>query len=338
MKARYSVSLALAAALAGCSGGSGGSSGAPVAPINGPVVPSTATFPLSITIPKRTVAPSGRDRAPQYVSAGTQSVAVYESTTLIFVGNFNVNSVPQFTTVYAKSGPTTVTDGSCTASASSSTCTMTIQTTVGAHVFDVLTYPVSQGSQASSAQRSAQDFGTVPTFHGVILSQGELSVSLNPGTNPGQTITLLGVASQATFAGPSPALTFHLNGTGPLVGIVGTQYTYQYSINDSAGLQIIQPGNYDDGPVTVSETDGNAILTMTAVSTSTPPAAAGTLTLTVTCAKAGVATITAGSASHPTATYASGLTYNASNYSNGTLGSTTLQCADNSATLPVTVQ
>jgi hypothetical protein len=334
MNARSLAPLALTALLSACAGG--GSSGEPVAPIAPPVAPGSATFPLSIVIPAR-LAPSSAGRAPRYVSPGTASVAVYDGTTQIYVGNFNAAANPQFTTVFAASGATTASAGTCTLSASSATCTITITTTIGAHSFDLITYPGAQGSQGTSIGRSASDV----TLRGVILSEGELAVNLSPGTNPGQTITLLGVADQTVFTGP--VLTQHLNGNGPLVGIIGTTYTFQYTIDDSSsaqggGFQIIQPGNYDNGPVTIAETDAGNIVTMTPISQAAPPASAGAQSFTVTCANNGTATITAAAKTKPNTAYASGLTYSASNYPTGTIGTTTLQCVPNSATLPITVQ
>jgi hypothetical protein len=140
-----------------------------------------------------------------------------------------------------------------------------------------------------------------------------------------------------------PTLTQRLNGTGALVGIIGTTYTFQYAIDDASqpapGFQIVQPpAAYDNGPVTIAETDGGNIVTMTPVSQSSPPASAGLQSFTVTCANSGTATITASAKNKPNTTYASGLTYSATNYSSGTLGTTTLQCAPGSATLPVTIQ
>jgi hypothetical protein len=339
MRARYLLPLATALALGGCAGGGGGS-GSPVAPISGPIVPGSATFPLSITIPNRPVQNTSSARAPRYVSPGTASVAVYDGATLIYVGNYT--QATQFTTVYGKTGTTTVTSGTCVAGTSSQTCTLTITTTIGAHTFDVITYPVPQGQASPSDHaRSASDVGTIPTFTGVILAEGELAVTLNPGTNPGQTITLLGVADRASFG--IPGLTLRLNGTGPLVGIIGTSYTVNYSINDSSnavpgGYQIVQPGDYDNGPVTIAETDGNNIVTMTPISQTTPPATAGAQSFSVTCQNNGTATITAAAKTKPNTAYASGLTYSATNYPTGTIGTTTLQCVPNSATLPVTVQ
>jgi hypothetical protein len=77
---------------------------------------------------------------------------------------------------------------------------------------------------------------------------------------------------------------------------------------------------------------------MTPVSQSSPPASAGYQSFTVTCQNSGTATITAAAKTKPNTAYASGLTYSANNYPTGTLGTTTLQCAPGSATLPVTVQ
>src|SRR3981081_3913458 len=169
MKARYLVTAVLSAALAGCSGGgSGGGSGAPVAPIAAPpLAQQSAILPISFTIPNRTVSASSSQRAPRYVSPGTASVAVYDGATLIYVGNYS--HAAQCTAVYGRAGTASVTSGTCVAGTSSQTCTLTITTTIGAHAFDVITYPVSQGqSQATARERSPSDVGTIPTFTGVI--------------------------------------------------------------------------------------------------------------------------------------------------------------------------
>ena len=338
MRAHGLVLFSLALALGGCTGGGG--SGAPVAPINGPFVPATATFSLSFVIPNKVVAQTSSARAPRYASQGTASVAAYDGATLIYVGNYV--QATGFTTVYGKTGTTSVTSGTCVAGASSQTCTLTIVTTIGAHAFDIVTYPVPQGTQsAGTLVRSPDDVGTIPTFAGVILAEGELAVTLVGGTNPGQTITPLGVADRANMG--VAGLTLRLNGTGPLVGIIGTSYTINYTINDSSnaqagGYQIIQPGDYDNGPVTIAETDGGNIVTMTPISQTTPPASAGAQSFSVTCQNTGTATFTAAAKTKPNTAYASGLTYSATNYPTGTIGTTTLQCVPNSATLPVTVQ
>ncbi len=339
MRAHGLVPFAVALALAGCAGGGGGS-GAPVAPIAAPFVPSTATVPLSFVIPNKTVAVTSSARAPRYTSQGTASVAVYDGATLIYVANYT--QATGFTTVYGKTGTTSVVSGACVSQASSQLCTVVVSTSIGAHTFGVVTYPVPQGTQSGgSLVRSPDDVGTIPTFAGVILAEGEIAVTLVAGTNPGQTFTPLGVADRANMG--VSGLTLRLNGTGPLVGIIGTSYTINYTINDSSnaqagGYQITQPGDYDNGPVTIAETDGGNIVTMTPISQTTPPATTGAQSFSVTCANTGIATITTTAKTKPNTTYASGLTYSATNYPTGAIGSTTLQCVPNSATLPVTVQ
>lgn len=334
MPTRPLLGAALAALLAGCGGGgSGGGSGQPVAPINAPFVPSTGTVPISFTVAATTNPTAGGSgssvaRAPRYVSPGTASVAIYDGATLIYVAN--VSAPANFTTVYANSATTTtVTAANCT-TAQPPSCTITVQTSLGAHTFGFVTYPVPQSSANTS---------TPPAFSGVILAEGELAVTVVAGTNPGQTIVPLGVADRAFFSGP--VLTQRLNGTGPLVGTIGTTYTIQYAIDDSAtvpnGYQIVQPGAYDNGPVTIAETDGGGIVTMTPVSQSSPPPSAGLQSFSVTCANNGTATITASAKTKPNTAYASGLTYSSSNYPPAAIGSTTLQCVPASGTLPITV-
>jgi hypothetical protein len=341
MKALHLVPVALVASVAivaGCSGG-GSTSGAPVAPVLGPTVLGNATFPLSVTVPAKPVTASKARapqsaRSPKYISVDTAAFAVYDGTTVIYVGNFNGSSL---STVYAKTGPTSVTAGACTNVDTGATCTVTVTTTVGSHTFDVISYPNHLGAETSNA-RVPQDIGTVPAFEGVILSEGELAVTLNPGTNPGQTITLLGVADKTEFNDPN--FTLQLNGTGPLVGIIGTSYTIQYFIVDSEEDQIVQPGNYDNGPVTITATSPASpgpVVSMSPISQNAPPATTGAQTINFTCTNNGTATLTASAKNKPNTTYASGLTYSTSNYSSGALGTTTLQCVPNSATMPITV-
>lgn len=331
MRASRLAAVALAAGLSACGGGGG--SGAPAAPISAPFVPSTGTLAISFSV-ATTVAPSAGGssvaRTARYVSPGTASVALYDGATLIYVADATSSSA-NLVTVYANpASTTTVVSGSC-GSGNAPTCTITVQASLGAHTFGFVAY---------SAPQTSANTSTAPTFTGVILSEGELAVTIAAGSNPAQTIAPLGVADRAFFSGP--ALTQRLNGNGALVGIIGTTYTIQYAIDDGAtvtnGYQIVQPGTYDNGPVTIAETDGNNIVTMTPVSQSSPPASAGLQSFTVTCQNNGTATITAAAKNKPNTAYASGLTYSANNYPAGTIGTTTLQCVPNSATLPVTVQ
>ncbi len=288
------ASLVLAA---GC-GGSGGT--APAAPAQAPSAAGTMT--LTLSIPRLPTA-SAR-RAPRYVSPDMTSLAVYDGTTLIYVGNFASRGASNFTTVYAASGTSTVTAGSCTAT-TTITCTMTLTAAVGTHAFDVITYATNQSSASTS---------TPPVFTGVILSEGELSATVAQGTNPAATLTLLGVAASVAFSGPTFGL---FNGT----------VTIGYQIDDAGGSQILQPGNFDNGPVTIT-VDKPSLVTFTPVSETTPPSTPGDESFTVKCVSpsGGTVTFTAAAGTHPNTAYASGLTYSSSNYASTPLGTYSLNC------------
>ncbi len=271
---------------------------------------------LSISIPNRT-GTSAAARTPRYVSDGTMALAIYDGATLLYVGNLFVTPGPAFSTLYAKSGSTTVTPGDCVKGSLRATCTLTITTTAGPHTFGMTAYGELQGGVVlpGSTQRTVSDTGTPPTFTGLILSEGELSMTAVGGTNPAQTITLLGVADIAQWFG---AQTASFNQTA----------TIGYIIQDARSGQIVLPGDtYDNGPVTITASP-TGILTFTPVSQTTPPATNGSQTFDVKCSSGsgGLVTFTASAGTHPNATYASGLTYNSSNYSNGTLSTRTFRC------------
>ena len=280
---------------------------------------------MTIAIPTR--GSSASARAAQFLSPGTSALALYDGATLIYVANLSLDSGTQFSTVYAKSGSTTVAPGTCTFTNSTATCTLTITSTIGAHKFDLIAYPRSQGTQAQATQRTVSDTGTVPTFVGVISSEGEISVTLNPGTNPGVTLTMLGVADQVLYAGLSE-------------GAFNSVTTYGYRIEDSTNSQIVQPGNaYDNGPVTITASPAG-IVTIAPNSISTPPAAVGDQNFTVTCVNGsgGTVTISFNAGTHPNAAYASGLTYSTSNYSPAVIATIPFTCDASTATIPITVQ
>jgi hypothetical protein len=325
MRARQLAALAAMLAVAACGGGGGGATNpaAPAAPTTAPQ--GLGTIPMTISIPRGT--PSSSARSPQFLSPNIAALAVYDGATLIYVANLALDSTPQFTTVYAKSGSTTVAFGSCTFTSSAAICTLTITSTIGAHLFDLIGYPRSQGTQAQTAQRKVSDTGTPPVFAGVISSEGELSANLSPGTNPGQTLTLLGVASKIIFAGSSEAA-------------FNSVTTYGYRLQDSTTSQIVLPGNaYDNGPITITAAP-SGIVTIAPNSIATPPSAAGDQNFTVTCinASGGTVTISFNARTSPNATYASGLTYSTSNYSGATIATTPFTCDPNSSTIPITVQ
>ncbi len=324
MKARYLAAVASTLALAACGGGGGSTNaGAPVTPVM-PVATAaptaapqgSATIPMTITIP-RGKAPSAARRSPAFISPGVGSLAVYDGTTLLYVANVSLDSGTQFQTVYAKSGSTSVTPGTCTFTSSTATCALTITSTTGPHKFDLIMYPGSQG----------QPTQTPPTFTGVISSEGELSVTLSPGANPGQTMTLLGVADQVLYAGLSEAA-------------FNSVTTYGYRIEDSTNSQIVQPGSaYDNGPVTITAAPAG-IVTIAPNSISTPPATTGDQNFAVTCVNSagGTVTISFNTRTSPNTAYGSALTYTTSNYSGATIATIPFTCDPATATIPITAQ
>ena len=270
---------------------------------------------IAIPNPKST---SSTARAARYVSDGTMALAVYDGATLLYVGNLFVTPGPAFSTLYANPNSTsTVTPGDCVKGSLAMTCTLTVTTTVGPHTFGMTAYGELQGGVVlpGSTQRQVLDTSTPPTFTGLILSEGEFSMTAVGGTNPQQTITLLGVADIAQWFGGQTA---SFNQTA----------TIGYEIQDARSGQIVQPGStYDNGPVTITASP-SGIVTFTPISQTTPPTMNGSQTFDVTCTSGsgGVVTFTASAGTHPTAAYQSGLTYNSSNYSNGTLSTRTFRC------------
>lgn len=303
-----SASVALILAVAGCSGG-GSTRTTPVLPPNS-TQSGTAKLPLSISIPRRPSSSTSARRSPRYVSPAAYTFALYDGATLVYDGYFaSEASPPQFVTVYASSGPTTATAGTCSGT-TTLTCGFVVTASVGTHSFDIVTYPIVDASD--SVERVPLDTAP-PTFSGTILSEGELTVDLAAGDNPGKTLTLLGAAAETDFFGPD-------------VLPAGESTEISYIVKDAAGYQIIQPGNYDNGPVTITASPPGDV-TMTPISQTAGPSATGAQTFDVTCTSVGAnITFTAAANSHPNATYASGLTYSGANYPSGTLGSITLTC------------
>jgi hypothetical protein len=319
-----------AIALASCGGGGGSTTTAapPVPPATAaPVAPQgAATVPMEISIPRRTS--SGSARTTQFLSSNTSSLAFYDGPTLIYVANLSLDSSTQFTTVYAKSGTTSVAPGSCTFTSTRATCTLTVTSTVGAHKFDLIAYDQNQGQQqqAQARQRTVSDVGTPPTFVGVISSEGELAVTLNLGTNPAATLTMLGVASRVIIAGPA-------NGPYNAATLFG------YRIRESGNAQIVTPGDYDNGPITITAAPAG-VVTITPNSFATPPSSAGDQNFNVTCVNpaGGTVTISFNAKTKPNTAYASALTYTTSNYSAAVIATTSFTCDPATATIPITVQ
>ncbi len=310
--------LALALATAGCGGG-----GAVSPTVSAPTSASgpPATMSLSISIPNR--AASASARTPQYVSDGTMALAVYDGATLLYIGNLLPPGPAAFSTVYANPNSTsTVTPGNCVRGNLASTCTLTVTTTPGPHTFGMTAYGNLQGGVIlpGSTQRNVLATGP-PAFTGLILSEGEFSMTAVGGTNPQQTITLLGVADIVQWFGQQTA-TFNATAT------IG------YAVQDARSGQIVLPGNsYDNGPVTIT-VDKPSAVTFTPISQSTPPATGGSQTFDIKCIAQNTTdvTFTASAGTQPNTTYASGLTYNSGNYPSamgGVLSTRTFRCFGN---------
>jgi hypothetical protein len=270
---------------------------------------------LAISIPNRK--PSSAARTPSYVDSGTKALAVYDGATLVYAANIDLTSATPFTTLYATSSGTTVAPGGCTRGNLTSTCTFTLTAAAGPHTFGLTTYVDLQGgvTPPESIRRKVSDTGTPPTFTGIIVSEGELTMQVVGGPNAPQTITLLGVADIAQWYGPQTA---SFNQTA----------TVGYEIQDAGSSQIVTPGNtYDNGPVTITASP-SGLVTFTPISQTTPPSINGSQTFDITCTSSsgGQVTFTASAGTHPNTAYASGLTYSSSNYSNGTLSQRGFRC------------
>ncbi len=270
----------------------------------------------------------------------------YDGTTLAGVMNVNVSiATPTATIVY--SGTTIgISNVSCTAGATADTCQATVTTTIGSHTFGMVAYdqPVSTSSPTpapSSKPTSERRSPDALYGGGIILSEGQVGpLTLQPGVNAGALITLNGVAFGALLPAITTPYTYN-NGVSTVtnVGVVGVgTYTGSITIQDAAGQTITLPGTYDNGPVVVSEQDANGILSIKNGSYANPPSTATSESYTVSCLKAGIATIQATAGTVPDTTYASHLTYSSSNYATSPIGTQTFQCVANSASIPITGQ
>jgi hypothetical protein len=161
----------------------------------------------------------------------------------------------------------------------------------------------------------------------VISSEGGTLVNVRSDLNSTATLTMLGVASNALLSGPDEAG-------------YNTTVQFSYEIWDSTPLQIVQPGAFDNGPVTIA-TVPNGIATVSApTSIPSPPASPGPQSFSVTCTNpnGGAVSVVLQAGSHPNTAYGSGLTYTTSNYSSGTLEQAELSCDAQPASAPITVQ
>jgi len=318
--------LSACAMLMSACGGGGGSAGAP--PVvsqqsssdSGRVTLSAAFGAVSIAASDKRRAPASAPRRPRFITPGLQSLAVYEGSTLIYVANVNLAASPQFTTVYAnpdKHGRNTVNPGSCTNNATTETCQLEIDAKPGPNTFGLVAYPAPQTSVG----------GLAPVFVGIISSEGQVDVQVHPHDTIAASLVMLGVASNAFLAGPDEAAN-------------GQTVQFNYEIQDSTPLQILTPGAYDNGPVTIAATPSTTVTIAPPTSFDTPASSPGIQTFSVTCSdpNGGPVGISLLAGSQPNTTYASGLTYTAMNYSSGILASVILLCDSSPATIPITVQ
>jgi hypothetical protein len=320
---RTIAALGVTATLMAACGG-GGSTGAP--PVGssdsgvGKITLSAAFGAVAVTASGKQRSAASGTRRPSFITPGLQSLAIYDGATLIYVANVNLAASPQFTTVYAnpdKNGRDTVIPGTCTNNSTTETCQLEIDAKPGDHTYDLIAYPGSQTAAPAGP----------PAFVGVISSEGEVSVKVHPHDTVPASLVMLGVASNAYLAGPDEAAN---NQT--------VQFNYQ--IWDSTPLQILTPGAYDNGPVTISAAPDGVATIAPPTSFASPASSPGTQTFSVTCVNpnGGGAVISLQAGVQPNTSYASGLTYSAANYSAGVLASSVLVCDASPATIPITVQ
>ena len=321
---RTIAALGAAAALMTACGGGGGTAGAPPAATSdsgsGLVTLSAAFGAVSVTASGRGRSPASGTRRPSFITPGLQSLAVYDGATLIYVANVNLAASQQFTTVYAnpdKNGRNTVIPGTCTNNSTTETCQLQIDAKPGPHTFGLIAYPQQQTSVG----------GLPPVFIGVISSEGQVAVQVHPHDTLAASLVMLGVASNGFVSGPDEAA---YNQT--------VQFNYQ--VWDSTLLQIVAPGDYDNGPVTISTSPSGIATIAPPTSFASPAASPGNQTLSVTCTNpnGGAVGILLQAGSQPNTSYASGLTYSVANYSSGLLATATLVCDSSPTTIPITVQ
>jgi hypothetical protein len=316
------AAAALATSLAACGGG--GSTGSSAPPVTTTNPQSQGSIPMTFAF--RRHPSSSAARRPSYLSEDTEALALYDGATLVYVANVETDGGP-LTTVYAADGSTTVTPGTCALTSDEAVCGVTVTTTAGAHKLDVVAYPVNQSSSPTptATRRSVRATASSFPFEGVILSEGELSVTLVAGANPAKTLSLNGVADQVAFDGVNEIA-------------YNTSTTYGVQIEDSAARQIVQPGNYDNGPVTVTASPSGVVM-ITGGTISTPPSTPGDQNFDVKCVNTagGTVTISVNAGTQPNTTYADGLSYSAANYATTPIGSFGFTCDAEPATIPITV-
>ncbi|HTV75298.1 MAG TPA: hypothetical protein VME66_16515 [Candidatus Acidoferrales bacterium] len=238
---RFIVSIAVGASLVSACGGN--SSSVPKSPAiaqPSPLHAQQKNVTISLHIPGPAAATSS-ERSPKYVSASTESVAV-----VVQPGN----DVVDFDTS-ATANP------NCTASASGTTCTATVDAPIGTDSFTFSTYD--------------QPLDPAGSPSGNLLSTGTTSQTIAAGTATTVNVTLNGVVSSIGVSVPNDAL---LVGTASQQPIVVTAY-------DADGNAIVGPGSYVDAngsPLGIAVADSDPSET-TALSSGTVTAPSSAITL-----------------------------------------------------------
>jgi hypothetical protein len=313
---------ATAVLMTACGGGGGrvAPAGTPLSDSsNGRLTLSAAFGAVAIAAAGKQRAPASAPRQPRFITPGLQSLAVYDGATLIYVANVDLAATQQFTTVYTDPNQRySVTPGGCTNNATTETCQLEVDAKPGPLTLDLIAYPAPQTAAAN---------GGPPVFTGVISSEGEVNVQIHPHEVKSASVVMLGVASNASLSGPDEAA---LNQT--------VQFTYQ--VTDSTPLQIVSPGAYDNGPVTISMVPDNIATVTPPTSFASPASSSGPQTFSVTCVNpnGGTASVVLQANAQPNTPYASQLTYTTANYSPGTLAIAVLACDGSPATGPITFQ
>jgi hypothetical protein len=243
---------ALALTLAGCGGGGGGGSTPTltIAPTTTPAAAGRATTTISIRIAgAAAAAASSSQRRPQFISPGTDKLSFFIDGAGAF-SNVQVDSAPQ---PYTSSDGNTKATFGCIPGGADVTCTLTVDTLPGSHVFGVV---IKGGSPA------------------IILSEGQATYALLPGSNTPATLALLGVMGSGYILCDTDAHVAEANGCQHSFNTTTGLYTLTAVAADYEGMAIpyqtlsATPIAFDNGSYSVVETDASAggahpVLTLT---------------------------------------------------------------------------
>jgi hypothetical protein len=322
---RTIAALSVTATLMTACGGGGGTAPAPGSAqsdsSSGKVTLAAAFGAVAIAASGKNRAPASGARRPSFITPGLQSLALYDGATLIYVANVDLSAQQQFMSVYENpdhNGRDKVTPGSCTNNSTTETCQLVVDAKPGDHTYGLIAYP---------AQQTAAAGGGPPVFAGVISSEGQVSLTVAPHTTTSASIVMAGVASNAYLSGPDEAAYLQT-------------VQYNYEIEDSTPLQIVTPGAYDNGPVTISATRSDIATVTPPTSFASPASSPGMQSFSVTCTNpnGGTLSVVLQAGAKPNTVYASGLTYSTANYSSGDLAFALLACDAAPTTIPITVQ